>query len=239
MSRGGFVAIHRSIFDHPKLQDDADFRGFVWLLSNAAWSPMRVHYKGRDYVLERGQLTISVRDFARAMKRTAPWAQRFFARMEKAEMIVRKTDTRTDTPNDTPSSVVTICNYGKYQDLGMRSDTPTDTPTDTQKNKREPIKPKKEEKYMGDLLDLKSAPATANGKAKAWTGGDNIPVAWVEWAMNEKGWHRRDAVAEGVKFIDNALAHRRTYAQWERAWRGWVRSPFQTTKPKNAGIGSA
>lgn len=138
--RGGFVVIHRTIWEHPDLRDFADATAFVWLISHAAWSPMKVRYKGAEIILERGQIAVSVRDFAKAIDRPAAWVQRLFARLEKSGMITRCTPRYTsDTSTDTPPAVITICNYSKYQDIPDRADTPTDTPSDTpsdtQKNK--------------------------------------------------------------------------------------------------------
>ena len=61
----------------------------------------------------------------------------------------------------------------------------------------------------------------------AWVEGEKPPDEWITWAVAELGWPRRNAEREATKFIDYALAHRRTYANWMAAWRQWCRSPFQ------------
>lgn len=227
MAKAGFVVIHRSIFDHPALQDGEVFRAFCWLIAHAAWSPRRVTYKGHDAVLERGQLMVSVRDLARSLGKTPSWVQRFFARLEKAEIIVRKTDTpadtQPDTPSDTPPAVITICNYGKYQDLTRETDTPSDTPadtgTDTQKNKRTIITKE----------NNPSVVSPSRKQATAWQDGRTAPDEYITWAVTELGWSRGQARTEAQRFIDSALAKRRTYVDWMAAWRQWCRSPFQKT----------
>lgn len=72
----------------------------------------------------------------------------------------------------------------------------------------------------------KSSPKKAG--SVAWIEGQPPSPEWIEWAVKELGWPRRNAEREAVKFIDYALAHRRTYASWMAAWRQWCRSPFQS-----------
>jgi len=67
-------------------------------------------------------------------------------------------------------------------------------------------------------------------KAVAWTDGMGAPDDWLEWAQAEMGWPTAVAKREATKFLDYALAHRRTYVDWKAAWRQWCRSPFQKTE---------
>lgn len=63
--------------------------------------------------------------------------------------------------------------------------------------------------------------------ASAWKEGVNPPQDWLDWAVGELGWSHMAALTEATKFIDYALAHRKTYADWKAGWRQWCRSPFQ------------
>lgn len=43
------------------------------------------------------------------------------------------------------------------------------------------------------------------------------------------GWSKAQVDGEAERFVDSALAHRRTYVDWRAAWRQWCRSPYQKT----------
>lgn len=70
-------------------------------------------------------------------------------------------------------------------------------------------------------------------RSVAWVEGDAIPDEWVQWAMTELRWPAPRAKSEANKFTDYALAHRKTYADWRAAWRGWCRSPYQNKGSAN------
>ena len=142
----GYVLIYRRLLDHPAFRSPAEAMAFAYLVAKAAWRPTRVRYRRRAVVLERGQLTISVRDFAAAMERPLAWAQRFLERLETDKMIARKpiqSRYSRDTVADTVSPIISICNYDAFQMGKQSSDTVTetlpDTLPDTQNNKEKEI----------------------------------------------------------------------------------------------------
>lgn len=65
--------------------------------------------------------------------------------------------------------------------------------------------------------------------ATAWNEGEPFPETWLAWALKDRGWSKAQVQAEAQRFIDSALAKRRTYVDWFAAWRQWCRSPFQKT----------
>lgn len=225
-ARGGFVVIHRSIYDNPVFRSPAEALAFAFLFSKAAWCPTKVQYRRRWVLLERGQLTISVRDFAEAMERSRMWATRFLERLEEAGMIVKKVGQSRDSAKPvggTVTAVITICNYDKYQAVieegGTVGGTPSGTPTGTENKEKNKLKE-----------DINPSVVSPSGKkASAWRDGDAVPEEWLAWAISELGWSRTQALAEGQRFVDSAMAKRRTYVDWKAAWRQWCRSPFQKT----------
>ena len=124
MPSGGFIKIHRAIAEHPVFRGVVEKWAFVELIMMASWKPTTVRYKDRIINLDRGQCAISYRDFAGKIDGwDVPKVQRFFKRLKNQYMI--------RTQNDTGVTVLTICNYSKYQDDTREADTPNDTPTDT------------------------------------------------------------------------------------------------------------
>ena len=73
--------------------------------------------------------------------------------------------------------------------------------------------------------------------ATAWKEEDPFPDTWLAWAVKDRGWSKQQAKDESQRFIDSALAKRRTYVDWFAAWRQWCRSPFQrTVSPKQEAL---
>jgi hypothetical protein len=119
----GYVRIYRSLIDHPSFRNDAEAMAFAWMVMKAAWRPTRVRYKGHPISLERGQLAISVRDFAGAHDRNKNWVSRILETLRREDMI------RTDA--GTGVLVITICNYDKYQSEAGNGGTPQGTDVGT------------------------------------------------------------------------------------------------------------
>ncbi|HEX5181744.1 MAG TPA: hypothetical protein VFW19_01205 [Allosphingosinicella sp.] len=104
---GGYVRVHRSLIGHPAFRNDAEAMAFAWLICRAAWQPVELRYKGRLVRLGRGQLALSVRDFAAAMDRDKGWAERLLRRLRARAMV--------ETAKGPGSLIISICNYGRFQ----------------------------------------------------------------------------------------------------------------------------
>lgn len=149
----GYVRIHRSLIGHPAFRNDAEAMAFAWIVAKAAWQPTKVRYKGRDYTLERGQLAVSIRDFASLMDRPKGWAERLLSRLIEHGMIAKKSGTQVGTQvgthggtvGGTPPDIITVCNYEEYQARGLRSETLNETPRRTAAGQRQDTEQRIEE----------------------------------------------------------------------------------------------
>jgi DNA-binding transcriptional regulator YhcF (GntR family) len=119
----GYVRIHRSLIDHPAFRTDAEAMAFAWLIARASWRSSRVRYKGHGVCLERGQLAISIREFAAAMDRDKAWIERLLKRLKSEAMV--------ETVAETGVTIITICNYDRYQADCEERETPAETPRET------------------------------------------------------------------------------------------------------------
>lgn len=114
----GHINVARSIFDHPVFDDGKPLsarEAWLWLIANAAWRPMPVMVRnGRSQQLvnlERGQLTYSRSFLRKAWAWTSDKTVRtFLARLERECMI--------ETQTGQLQTVITICNYGVFQNGG-------------------------------------------------------------------------------------------------------------------------
>lgn len=107
MNDSGYCLIHRSLIGHPDFKSDAEAMAFAWLILRASWRDTRVRYKGKAIDLKRGQLAISIRDMATALDRSKTWVERFLSRLKIGTMI--------ETEAGQSATIVTICNYDKFQ----------------------------------------------------------------------------------------------------------------------------
>ena len=127
----GFVVIRRGAFDHHLIGDPSRFYAWCWLISTACWKPTKFNIQGVTVTLERGQLCASVRQMAEAWGWSKSAVDRFLTRLETETMIERKAGQGR--------TILTICNYSKYQDvpntkrdsIGTASGTPAGHQRDT------------------------------------------------------------------------------------------------------------
>lgn len=127
----GWFKIERESFGHDMFAADEFSRrdAWFWLIAQAAWKPVRVKIKGHPVDLDRGELSASVREMADAWKWSKSRVNRFMAELRDAGMIAIRTRSGTNlgqTSGQTlgqtsdhaagqGKSIVTICNYIKYQ----------------------------------------------------------------------------------------------------------------------------
>lgn len=137
MSERGVFAVDRGLFEHPMFADESltEREAWMWLVSEAAWKdrPRRI---GSVVVhLRRGQLAASIRFMAEAWGWSKSKVGRFLDRLKTGTMIGHETGHGV--------SIITICNYDKYQRVSLPEGTIIGTETGTaagqQRDKREDI----------------------------------------------------------------------------------------------------
>lgn len=120
----GYIAISRSLFEHALFKDRPSWH-VAWekLIAAAAWKPQgHVGRWGTAHV-ERGQFAMTVRSVAALLGWSPSGVVYFLEKLEAAEMISRKSvRTKINTQNGGRNSqritIITICNYDKFQPKG-------------------------------------------------------------------------------------------------------------------------
>ena len=114
----GFIAMSRDALGHPVIGDPERFYAWFWLVSNAAWKPTRARISGQVATLEVGELSFSVRFLAEAWGWSKSRVDRFLSELRQEGMIetCSKIGTEAGQKAGQGQSVITICNYAKYQD---------------------------------------------------------------------------------------------------------------------------
>lgn len=154
---GGFIKLHRGWRDNPLFGREYS-RGdaWIWMLEHACWKPAKVKVKGKIVTLERGEMSFSVRFLAGAWGWSKSRVDRFIAELRAEGMIETRSKIGTTAGHSAGQgqSILTICNYAKYQDrdgLERDNDEPEGgTSAGQQRDKEEEGKEvKKEEKKGG------------------------------------------------------------------------------------------
>ncbi len=116
----GWYRMHRGWMDHPVFGGEEFSRrdAFQWLIQQASFRPASVHAPGGRIDLERGQLAHSLRYMAAAWKWSEPRVRRFLKATQEARII--------DAAVDAGQTVITICNYDKYQFQADATDAASD-----------------------------------------------------------------------------------------------------------------
>lgn len=202
----GYIAWHRSVFFNPLLCDGKPFSrrdAWAYLVMDSAWRTEHRRVDRATVILERGQTAASLRGLAKAWNWHAAKVQRFIAALKRDGMIrTMAPDVIADAGSDAlrrpPATIITICNYSKFNDLDK---------AEKNLSTQHPIhKPMRGEQQGLDLGDEFSAEPT-NHRTK-----DRGTVEKKESGEKHRGPPRHGMVSKkhGTKFIE------RTSWEWDR-----------------------
>jgi hypothetical protein len=127
------------VWDHPLLVSGDPLsrrEAWLWLISEAAWKPIRVRRGSLLVNLNRGQVGHALRHIAKEWRWAEATSRRF--------LLLLKNDAMIDARSDAGITVITICNYDRYQIVGLPNDAASDAPNDALVTQEEREEVKKE-----------------------------------------------------------------------------------------------
>lgn len=132
----GFAATHREIFNHPLFNGSVERAGaWIYLFTRACWTDRKFDVGGKIIELKRGQLCVSRSQLSRDWGWSGSKVERFLTRLKTEQMIEQDTGQGR--------SVITICNYDKYQAITGETGQPTGQaigqPSDKDRTTKEPL----------------------------------------------------------------------------------------------------
>jgi hypothetical protein len=165
----GYIKLHRGWRDNPIFKGEysrAD--AWVWLLEQACWRETKARIKGESVTLQRGELTFSIRFMADAWGWSKSRVDRFLADLRAESMIETRSKIGTTAGRKAGQgqSILSICNYAKYQDRdGAQRDNDSaeiGTTAGQQRDKEEEVKEDKKEEnthyaFFGRVIRLNSS----------------------------------------------------------------------------------
>jgi hypothetical protein len=169
MSERGVFAIDRGAWDHDYLADPQPFsrrEAWFWIVSEAAWKRHRRRILGRPIEVHRGELAASYRFIASKWKWSEARVRRFVSGLISEGMVDAKTDAGL--------TVITVCNYDRYQRVSLPDDAMHEGDGDagaTQERRKVEDKEYKEEEVISSARALDDWPA--DFEAQFWARWPN------------------------------------------------------------------
>ncbi len=127
--RSGYVKLHRTLLNHPAFRNVQEAMCFAWWIMLARWRPETERIDGHIVHLDRGDLPMSKRFLAMKFGWSESKAHRFIQRMIRENMVIKKRTTPRTSNRATPTTVLTICNYDKYQSSIEAFEPPCEPPS--------------------------------------------------------------------------------------------------------------
>lgn len=161
----GWIRVARGWRDNEVFEDEplTQREAWLWLIEKAAWKTCtRRSAKGERVTVERGQFHTSLRNLGKAWGWGKWRVNRFIEILEEHDMI--------RTAAGQSGMLITICNYGKYQDAPDSDQTEDRTATgqlpDTQEQGKQDIPSSNEEGASPDQVFWQNAKAYLGRHAK-------------------------------------------------------------------------
>lgn len=174
MSERGVFAVDRGIWDHPMFRSTKPFskrEAWWWLISEARWKDGAVFIDGRRRPLKRGQVAHSIRFIADKWKWPKSNVSRFLDTL--------KSETMIDTEIGTGQTIITICNYDKFQRVSLPDrDTNQDANRDTNGTaagqQRDKVEDRENKETDSEANASGAVAPVETPEARLWTEG--VPI---------------------------------------------------------------
>lgn len=255
---GGWFVVTRAMFSHPVVgmqiksprAEDASrdawppFVAWQWLIREARWQAETVMVSGHRLQLQRGQLSHSQRHLARQFNWGHKAVREFLARLARHGMIDVETQnlrsvnvcgtSKTGTDKGTATTVITVRNYGVYQQTPQQEGTANGTAgaqeghrrgTKEKKVTREQVKEEKDPTQPAlETTSARDALAGLNGSSElmiqdvlAWMGrGERINAA--TWLADQVHLYGQDITRDSYSKLKTDIATGAIIAQPLRVW---------------------
>lgn len=193
----GWIKISREIASHWLWQDAERLKWWLDLLFLAAWEDKQVLHDSHLFVLRRGQIIASISFLSERWGKSHPTIIKFLRLLEGEDMIKRSTIYRQ-------TSILTICNYEKYQ---CNDDSTLNTQIDSIVDRQNDEKIRgKVDKPISEVNIIKSDSLGYKGKTKVDTIVDSQVYTIVDGNKEYKNNNSTSISSKGesknLKFIE-------------------------------------
>ena len=229
MQRWGFIAIDRGLWGHPffKPEPFTERESWVWLISAAAYKPMRVAYQNIVVLLKRGEFCFSLRFLAEKWRWEKDKVDRYLKRLQRHDML-------RDNSRD-GAKVYFITNYNKFNSTTTqeRDNTPDSEATAIE---TPPRHDRDKEEQINNLTSKTPSLRSGDAPKRKTQIPENIP-SQADLQAAVKFWTERgrtDLCAtvddEAAQFRDRCTGDGVTALDWSAKWRTWYRNALRFNK---------
>jgi hypothetical protein len=172
VSERGVFAVDRGIWDHPSFANEplTEREAWAWLIGEASFKARTRRIGSVVLELKRGQVAASLRFMANKWQWSEPRVRRFLRRL--------KTDAMIDVATDAGITVITVCNYNKYQKVSLPSNAATDAQSDAaatqQRRKVESTENTEGSSELRSAPPRARAPIYTDSRHELW--GEGVPI---------------------------------------------------------------
>ena len=203
----GYAAIWRTLIDHPLFRTAKPLsrrEAWEWLILAAAWQPQGHRTKFGIINIGRGQLCVTRRELAVEWRWSKPRVDRFLQKLAAESMIMLglaqsepKNEPESDQKTGYPRTLITICNYEKFQNVALQRPSQRASQKESQQSPELPgllyavARPKKEKNQIKD----------SKREREGRISGQKAPADGKIW--NKRVWISR----ENTSYERRALAY--------------------------------
>lgn len=205
----GWIRLDRAILDNPiwssKAEPFTKAQAWIDILLNANYKPNFFFVRGIKVSLERGQLGWSQLTMAGRWGWSPKKVKRFLKTLEEEQMVTLQTTQQT--------TVITVCNYSKYQDL----DSEATQQTTEQKPNRRPNRSRTDDPT--DDRQLNNITSKQGNKR----GFTPPTLAEVHSYLSEKGCKDQKVGAAFLNYFESVgwMRGNTKMKDWKAAARNW------------------
>ena len=220
MTSNTWFKLYRGWQNNPMFRSDKDKLNWLWLIENAVVDEVTISINNKPVKIYRGQLCYSLAFLAKAWDTTPSYVRHFLKHLKLWQAI--------DTQNDKGQTLITLCNYCKYQDSHTQNDKGNNKKTTRQrqgndnntkndnndkecKNVNTPLPPK------GDIDDNSEFTKFWNQFPRQRRGNKHKALSAYKRAIREKR-ATEDEIMAGLLRYRESKSVKDGYAKGCQAW---------------------
>jgi hypothetical protein len=210
MSR--WVRVQTSIFDHELFAAEpfSEREAWIWIIAKAAWKETSHRIGASVHKVPAGSMFVTVREMQASWRWTSTRRVAQFLQLLASQNMI-------ETHSETGKTLITVCNYSRYQNVETPSETPAPSEAKQKRNTKDTITPSTDTSSSFHSEDAAQAP-----RKRAHRMPDdfhpNLDEAVAAGMTLSQAKAEADAIRDWSKSSPNGAK-----LDWPATWRSWVR----------------
>lgn len=235
-----FIPVNRELFEHYLWCEEREysrFEAWLFLLKEARFEDTKVLDKGKLVIVKRGQIYASIRFLSTAFGWSTKKVGNYLQMLETDKMVKR------ETVKETGQSVLTICNYDKYNTVVSEKETVRKQRGNAEETKYNTVNTDSKEILSIESIQKEpigsSSSHTDYEKFRDWLSRKapycanikNFPIQISENEFDKlKKQYSGQQVADIIEQIENRKDLRKKYTNLYRTVLNWLKKEHEKSK---------